>query len=440
MKHRIWKQLAAGALAAVLVLGMAGCGGQGGSGASITREAVTQERSIQLFTPNTKAALSTAVEDMSPAERMYAVAEQESGVTISFNTYQAENYQDKTYDQVCLERVRSNMGDDLLLMNADVISALGKEGLLTDLSGLAVVPRLRDCIITANTVDGKLVAIPLEVVAYGLFCNVELFEQYGLSLPETPDDLLHCCEVFQRNGIRYPIGANRWWLEIFVLAQGFADMYINGDPAAEIGALNRGEARLSDYMRPGLEFLQTLFDRGYIDYETACTYEAMDEAPAFISQQTPIVMSYQGAAAPERKYGRLPFRMEVVGVPTHLGPVPVLSITGSGIPEQAPNRDTAMEVLEVIMQEDNVTAYGNSSGSITPFTGEVGGLVELEPIARLTASVDSGSYVLATNGNYGVEMWGNTCTIVQHLMAGASVEECLAEFDALQQEAVAAAS
>lgn len=35
-----------------------------------------------------------------------------------------------------------------------------------------------------------------------------------------------------------------------------------------------------------------------------------------------------------------------------------------------------------------------------------------------------------------MELWGNTCVIVQHLMAGATVEECLAEFDALQDAAV----
>ena len=32
-----------------------------------------------------------------------------------------------------------------------------------------------------NTVDGKLVAIPQEVVAYGLFVNVDMFNQCGLS-------------------------------------------------------------------------------------------------------------------------------------------------------------------------------------------------------------------------------------------------------------------
>ncbi len=436
MKITVWKKLTAGVLAAAVALGAAGCGGEG----TVKREEVTEARTVQLFGPNTRAALSKAVEDMSPAERMYAMAEQNSGVAIDFNTYQAEDYQDRTYDQVCLDRVRSRMGDDLLLMNADVILALGKEGLLTDLSGMQAAGRLRDCVLTANTVDGRLVAIPQEIVAYGLFCNVELFEKYGLALPETPEDLLRCCEVFQENGCEYPIGANRWWLELFVLAQGFADVYIGGDPSAEIAALNRGEARLRDYMRPGLEYLQLLFDRGYIDYKTAYTYEAMDEAPKFLAQETPIVMSYQGAAAPERNYSDLDFKMEVIGIPSARGQVPVLSISGSGIPEAAPRKENAFALFEQMLSEDVLVDYVSRNGSISPFKGEMEGLTVQESSARLSESVNSDYYVLATNGNLNVELWGNTCVIVQHLMAGATVEECLAEFDALQDAAVQQAS
>ncbi len=433
MKNTAWKKLISEVLAAVMVLSAAGCGKDEGD---IKREDVSEKRTIQLFGPNTRAALSKAVEDMSPAERMYVMSEQNSGVTIDFNSYQAEDYQDKTYDEVCLDRVRNHMGDDLLLMNADVISALGKEGLLSDLSGMPAAGKLRDCVLAANTIGGKLVAIPQEIVAYGLFCNVELFEKYGLALPETPEDLLRCCDVFQENGIEYPIGANRWWLELFVLAQGFADMYTGGDPSAEIEALNQGKARLSDYMRPGLEYLQLLFDKGYIDYQTAYTYEAMDEAPKFLAQETPIVMSYQGAAAPERNYGDLEFKMEVIGIPSSLGQVPVLSISGSGIPEDAPQKENAFDLFNQMMSEEILVDYIARNGSISPFKGEMKGLEVPECSARLTESVNSDYYVLATNGNLNIELWGNTCVIVQHLMAGATVEECLAEFDALQDTAV----
>ena len=64
----------------------------------------------------------------------------------------------------------------------------------------------------------------------------------------------------QREGYETPIGANRWWLETFVFAQAYADLYNGGDVAAEVQALNEGRARYSDYMRPGFEFLKKLID------------------------------------------------------------------------------------------------------------------------------------------------------------------------------------
>ena len=45
---------------------------------------------------------------------------------------------------------------------------------------------------TANAVDGKLVAIPQEVVAYGLFVNVDLFRQCGLERPDSSPRCTSC--------------------------------------------------------------------------------------------------------------------------------------------------------------------------------------------------------------------------------------------------------
>lgn len=102
-----------------------------------------------------------------------AMAEEDTGLTVAYHTYTAETYQDKTYDEVCIERVRSGK-DDMFLLNTDVIVQMGNEGLLADLSDLPCAQNLRDVVRAANTVDGKLVAIPQEVVAYGLFINKDM--------------------------------------------------------------------------------------------------------------------------------------------------------------------------------------------------------------------------------------------------------------------------
>ena len=218
-----------------------------------------------------------------------AIAEEQLGLRVEYRTYTAENYKEKTYDDVTLDRARNAL-DDIYLLNPDTIQTLGSEGYLEDLSILKNVENLRDVVKVSNTVDGKLVAIPQEVVAYGLFINEELFEQYHLSPPETPEEFLECCRVFKENGIETPVGANRWWLETFVFAQAYADLYNGGNTEAEIAALNSGEKKYSDYMRSGFEFLQELIDKGYIDAEKASISEAIEaEGPDFLAQKTPIV-------------------------------------------------------------------------------------------------------------------------------------------------------
>ena len=44
--------------------------------------------------------------------------------------------------------------------------------------------------------------------------------------------------------------------------------------------------------------------------------------------------------------------------------------------------------------------------------------------------------MLGSNAGMNVEQWGNTCLIVRMLLGGASVDECMAEFDRLQEEAM----
>ena len=61
--------------------------------------------------------------------------------------------------------------DDFYLLNPDVLQKMGEEGRLADLSDLECAKNLREVVKSANTVDGKLMGIPQEVVGYGLFGN-----------------------------------------------------------------------------------------------------------------------------------------------------------------------------------------------------------------------------------------------------------------------------
>lgn len=423
------KRLMAFMAAGVMALGVFGCGEN--APVNLADKENGKERVVNLFAPMSKSDPNAKNISATAQELTVIMAEEKLGLIVDYRTYTADNYQEKTYDDVLLDRARNNM-DDLYLLNPDVIQILGEEGRLADLSGLESAKNLREVVKMANTVDGKLVAIPQEVVAHGLFVNKTMFDKYELELPGTPEEFLECCRVFKENGIDTPVGANRWWLENFVFAQAYADLYNGGNSEAEIEALNRGEKKYSDYMRSGFEFLQELIDKGYVDAQAAYTYEAIEgEGPDFLAQKTPIVMAYWGAANADTAYGEVDFELKVIGFPSSYGQMPVVSMTGYGVLGDAKHSEDALAVLDIMLSDEALGVYAETNQVISPSKNvEVDCIDALKP---LRDKIDQGVYVLGSNAGMKVEQWGNMCTIVRNMLNGATVEECLAELDRLQE-------
>ena len=416
----------------VLMCAVTACGQKKPNAVNLADDRETEQKTVYLFGSMEKSKPNAKNTARSAADLTIMQAEEKLGLEVEYRTYTAENYQEKTYDDVALDRARNAM-DDLYLLNPDTIKTLGVEGKLADLSGLKSAENLREVVKTANTIGGKLVAIPQEIVVYGLFVNKDMFDEYGLELPDTPDEFLECCRVFKENGIETPVGANRWWLETFVFAQAYADLYNGGDVEAEIEALNSGERKYSEYMRTGFEYLKKMMDLGYIDAKTAYTYEAIEgEGPDFLAQKTPIVMAYWGAANSSTAYGNPDFHMQVIGFPSAYGQMPVVSMTGYGIAAGAEHLEDAMNVLDIITSDEALELYSGTNQVISPSRNvEVDCVEALKP---LRDRFNEGVYVLGSNAGMELEQWGNTCLIVRELLQGASVDECMAEFDRLQAE------
>lgn len=427
------KKIAAVFIAGTVMFLTVACGGNKADRNLIVEEE-EDSRIVNLFSPMEKTEANVDNVARSATDKTVIMAEEKLGISVGYITYTAEDYKDKTYDEVTLDRARSDM-DDLYLMNPDTIRMLGEEGKLMDLSGLACVDNLRDVVKMANVVDGKLVAIPQEVVAYGLFINKDMFDQFGLGLPETPEEFLECCRVFKENGIETPVGANRWWLETFVLAQAYADLYNGGNTEAEIAALNSGESKYSDYMRPGFEFLKEMIDKGYIDAGKAYVSEAIEgEGGDFLAQKTPIVMAYWGAANAETAYGKPEFNMLVIGFPSSRGQMPVMPMTGFGVGINAKHKEDAMAALDVMLSDEALQVYAETNRVISPSKNvEVECIPALKP---LNDKIKENVFVLGANASMKMEQWGNICLVVRELLNGATVDECMAEFDRLQEESM----
>ena len=416
-------------VAGIAALTVAACAGKDKDGVNVIITEEESKRIVNLFSPMEKTMPDVENTARSAADKTIIMTEEKLGVSVEYITYTAADYQDKTYDDVLLDRARNDM-DDMYLLNPDSIRILGEEGKLMDLSGLENIKNLRDIIIAANMVDGKLVAVPQEVVAYGLFINKDMFDEYNMDLPETPEEFLECCRVLKENGIDTPVGANRWWLETFVFAQAYAGLYNGGNTEAEIAALNSGESKYSDYMRPGFEFLKEMIDCGYVDAEKARESEAIEgEGADFLAQKTPIVMAYWGAANTDTA-----FEMLVIGFPSSRGQMPVMSMTGFGIGANAQHAQDALDTLDIMISDEALLTYAETNKVISPSKNvEVECIPALKP---LNDRIKENVYVLASNAGMKVEQWGNTCLIVRELLNGATVDECMAMFDKLQEESL----
>lgn len=426
------KRAAAFCLAGMTVFAMAACGKD--TGRNLVSQKENSKKVVNLFGPMEKSNPNAENVARNAFDQTVIMAEEQLDLSVVYRTYTAENYKEKTYDDVLLDRARNNM-DDLYLLNPDTIQILGSEGKLLDLSGLESAKNLKDVVKAANVVDGRLVAIPQEVVAYGLFVNKDMFDKYQLALPETPEEFMECCRVFKENGIETPVGANRWWLENFVFAIAYADLYNGGDTDAQVKELNSGARKYSDYMRPGFTYLKELIDKGYIDAKTAYTYEAIEgEKEDFLAQKTPVVMAYWGAANTETAYGKTDFEMKVIGFPSHLGQMPVVSMSGYGVGADAENAKDAMKVLDIVLSDEALALYSKINKVISPSKNvEVDCVPALKP---LNDRIKEKVYVLASNAGMKVEQWGNTCLIVRDLLKGASVDACMEQFDKLQEQSL----
>ena len=107
-----------------------------------------------------------------------------------------------------------------------------KDGLLADLSGKDFLSRATDTAIEYSTYDdGKIYAMPYGLSSYGIYCNMDLFEEAGLETPTTWDELISCLDAFKEKGTDTPLifdgkGSLNQFAErlIGIIDENFADV------------------------------------------------------------------------------------------------------------------------------------------------------------------------------------------------------------------------
>ena len=102
-----------------------------------------------------------------------------------------------------LSRVASNDLPQLNHVYGDAsCKAMAQEGLFMDLRGQDFLDKIPEEYLKTFTLeDGTIWAVPINVNAFGLYINEDIYAQYDLKIPETFDELIANCEVLQAAGV-----------------------------------------------------------------------------------------------------------------------------------------------------------------------------------------------------------------------------------------------
>ena len=69
-----------------------------------------------------------------------------------------------------------------------------REGIYEEITDTAMIDRVNPSVIERCLVDGKLYCIPMTMNAYGLYYNVDVFNELGLEIPATMDEMWEVCD------------------------------------------------------------------------------------------------------------------------------------------------------------------------------------------------------------------------------------------------------
>ena len=109
-KHNFQKTSAA-LLTVIMTFLLASCTSKPETSHNLVSDNTEGKKVVNLFGPMEKSKPNATNVSRSAFDRTVELAEKELGLTVEYRTYTAENYQEKTYDVVALDRIRHHMDD-----------------------------------------------------------------------------------------------------------------------------------------------------------------------------------------------------------------------------------------------------------------------------------------------------------------------------------------
>ncbi|MEU1973066.1 extracellular solute-binding protein [Microbacterium sp. NPDC019599] len=279
---------------------------------------------------------------------------------------------------------------------------------------------------------GRTSAIPYSIMGAAVIYNKQIFEDNGLEVPTTWDELIDVCETLQAAGVTpfYGTFADSW-----TIGQGWYDYTVGGtldtvaffDDLAEEGtevgpnsavSFQKDQAEPVDKMLELSKYVNSdAPSRGYFDGNTA-----MANGEAAMYMQGPWAFGEIAKAAPDLELGMFP--LPVTDDPADLKARINMDLA-AWIPE-AGNQEAAREFLDYLYQPEVIQEYNESQLGFLPTKDAPP--VSDERIAGLQDYIDAGQ--MYQGSTQLVPRAIPIMNYVQAIMLGSDPQRILSNIDA----------
>lgn len=346
--------------------------------------------------------------------------EENPGIRVSY-----ESLKGNEYYEALEKRIDAGKGDDVFMVNHDVLLKMQDKGQLVDLSGLNTIQDYSDRMLSQMDEDGKIYWVPTTVSAFGLYCNKKLLKEHKQKIPENLPEWRQVCGYFKEQGITPVIANNDISLKTLAIGRSFYSAYQENREEEMFRCLNEGKDSLSLYMTPGFSLVKEFIDNGYVDAGKALeTRKTSDDLEEFVKGVSPFMLT--GAWAAGRVDGMEPdFDFEVVPYPVleDGGLVVINADTRLSVNGDSEHRKEALAFVEYFTRPENIQKFADQQSSFSPLKeGVPSSVKEIQP---MVGCYQSGRTVMGTDGLLDLPTWDLTADASKRLLEGETLEDTM---------------
>lgn len=412
------KKLVALILCAAMCLSFAGCGGEeapastpaGSSGAEET--SVSGEIEILLHKVEINEIMNTMIEEFNkeyPDVKVVLNAPGDTGTVLQARA------------------VANDMPDIVTFPYNNSDLAYARDGFYMDLTNEAFMQEnVTPAALESNKIDGVNYSLPYISNAYGVYYNVDIFEENGIEIPTTMDELYAACEKLQAAGVTPIAFSDQELWTLGHLGDRLMGLIFDDDGTL-FQQIAAGEATATEHegMRTVAEVYLKLHEYGQPDslgvgYEQAISAFANGEAAMML--QGTWLLSLVKSANPDMNVDVFP----LPGMTAEETRVGINMDLGLAISETSENKEAALAFLAWMSEAENAQKFADMEGSPSLLNGVE---VATPEFAKMAELISEGKSFIIPRGYWAPSMVNELQNALQRLVSSKDVDQFLKELD-----------